>query len=138
MERDEALRRLESVSVATLATISPDGRAHLVPMVYALEGSDLVTAIDDKPKSSSVLRRVENIRRDPRVTVLAHHYQEDWNALWWVRIDGLAGIEEQSESFERAVNALRIRYRQYQTVLIRGPVIRIAIGAVSGWSADVD
>ena len=60
--------------------------------------TDLVTAIDGKPKKRTTLARIENIARDPRVTLLAHLYEEDWSKLWWVRVDGTASIEEDGEA----------------------------------------
>ena len=64
------------------------GAPHLVPVVFARDQADLVTAVDGKPKSGKVLARIDNITRDPRVTLLADHYEEDWSSLWWVRVDG--------------------------------------------------
>ena len=64
--------------VARLATIDPDGRAHLVPIVFVLDGETLYTAVDSKPKRSRRLRRIENARERPDVTVLVDEYEEDW------------------------------------------------------------
>jgi nitroimidazol reductase NimA-like FMN-containing flavoprotein (pyridoxamine 5'-phosphate oxidase superfamily) len=63
--------RLKAARVARLATTDPDGRPHLVPIVFALEGDTLYSAVDRKPKRSSKLRRIENAlrparRHDPR------------------------------------------------------------------------
>src|SRR6266540_4372757 len=54
--------RLTTARVARLATTDPDGRPHLVPIVFALEGDTLYSAVDRKPKRSSKLRRIENAR----------------------------------------------------------------------------
>jgi len=126
---------LDRVRVATLATVSVDGRPHLVPVVFARDDGDLVTAVDGKPKKRRSLSRIENIGRDPRVTLLAHHYEEDWSRLWWVRIDGRASIEDRGVDFERALIALRARYPQYGSVDLTGPVIRIAIEHTTAWKA---
>jgi PPOX class probable F420-dependent enzyme len=112
-----------------------DGRPHLVPVVFAQDGQDLVTAIDSKPKTGRRLIRLVNIGRDPRVCLLGHHYEEDWTRLWWVRVDGSATLEGAGEQFERAIRSLRERYRQYEVTRLEGPVIRIAIERVSGWRA---
>jgi PPOX class probable F420-dependent enzyme len=64
--------------VAWLATTDPDGRPHLVPIVFALEGDTLYSAVDRKPKRSSKLRRIENARARPDVTILVDHYEDDW------------------------------------------------------------
>jgi PPOX class probable F420-dependent enzyme len=129
---------LDRMRVATLATVSADRSPHLVPVVFAWEASDLVTAVDGKPKSGRMLARIENITRDPRVTVLAHHYEEDWSRLWWVRIDGMASLEAAGVGFGRALTALRDRYPQYETVDLRGPVIRVRVERTTTWEASPD
>jgi PPOX class probable F420-dependent enzyme len=126
---------LERTRVATLATVLADGRPHLVPVVFALVGIDLVTAVDGKPKKGKVLARIENIVRDPRVTLLAHRYEEDWSKLWWVRVDGRASLEESGETFAHALNSLRNRYPQYESVDLTGPVIRITVENTTTWEA---
>jgi PPOX class probable F420-dependent enzyme len=126
---------LEGIRVATLATVSANGRPHLVPVVFALDGIDVVTAVDGKPKKGTVLARIENIVRDSRVTLLAHFYEEDWSKLWWVRVDGRASLEEKGEAFARALNSLRDRYPQYESVDLTGPVIRITVESTTTWEA---
>lgn len=132
---DPSARLLDEARVATLATVSADGRPHLVPVVFARDGADLVTAIDGKPKKRTTLARIENIGRDPRVTLLAHHYDEDWSKLWWVRVDGSATVVSGGDDFERALDALRSRYPQYGRVDLGGPVIRIGIERAVRWGS---
>src|SRR5204862_1297005 len=84
--------KLAAARVARLATTDPDGRPHLVPIVFALDGDTLYTAVDRKPKRSARLRRVENARARPDVTVLVDHYDEDWERLWWIRLRGRARV----------------------------------------------
>jgi PPOX class probable F420-dependent enzyme len=127
---------LDRMRVATLATVSADGSPHLVPVVFAREASDLVTAVDGKPKSGKMLARIDNITRDPRVTLLAHHYEEDWSRLCWVRIDGEASLETAGVGFGRALTALRNRYPQYESVELTGPVIRLRIERSTTWEAS--
>ena len=75
--------------VARLATVTPDGSPHVVPIVFAVDGDTIYTAVDGKPKRSRQLQRLANIAAHPRVTVLADRYDEDWSQLWWVRADGV-------------------------------------------------
>ena len=132
----QAAALLTRSRVATLATVSADGRPHLVPVVFALDGVDVVTSVDGKPKTGKALARTENIARDPRVTLLAHHYEEDWSKLSWVRVDGIASLEEEGEGFSRALKSLRERYPQYESVALAGPVIRIFVESTSTWEAS--
>ncbi len=130
-ERDRRLLNL--ARVATLATINPDGTPHVIPIVYALLGDRLVTVVDQKPKRDLNLARLRNIRADPRVAVLAHHYAEGWNHLWWVRVDGRADIRSDDPE---AVEALKARYPQYRTYEITGPIISVSMESVRVWMAD--
>src|SRR5262249_60981227 len=52
--------RLTAARVARLATIDPDGRPHLVPIVFALDGDTLYSAVDRKPNRSHTPRRIQN------------------------------------------------------------------------------
>ena len=125
-------QKLDTAAVATLGTLNPDGSPHLVPVVFARIGERIVTAIDGKAKSGSPLRRLSNIRANPKVCLLAHRYDEDWSQLWWVRVDGQATIVEADPP---ALTALRERYPQYQSVEIPGPIISIEALGIRSWSA---
>lgn len=135
---DAAARsRFASANVARLATVRRDGRPHLVPITFAwLEPDLIVTAVDHKPKSTSKLTRLDNIRANPNVSVLADHYGEDWSRLWWARADGHAGIVESGDERARAIDALRAKYEQYRDNPPSGPVIIIAVKKWIGWSAN--
>ena len=106
----EARRRFGTAAVARLATIGPAGRPHLVPVTFALDGDRIYTVVDAKPKTTTNLRRLRNIGADPRVTVLADHYEDDWDALWWARADGLATILSQPADMAGPLELLAARY----------------------------
>lgn len=139
--------RLRDWPVARLATLQADGRAHLVPIVFAHSDDALWMPIDGKPKDRPVAReleRVRNLQSDPRVTLLLDHYDDDWNALWWLRVEGEAALHpvdasDPSDCPEaRAVTALRAKYPQYLEVpLFRGAprLVRIVIARVRSWCA---
>jgi PPOX class probable F420-dependent enzyme len=132
----EARARLASARVARLATADAEGRPHVVPVTFAFDGlrDALFVAIDHKPKRTGDLRRLRNVRVNPRVTVLADHYEEDWTRLWWVRADGEAAIVEDEAGRADPVTLLQDKYPQYRSIVPTGPVIAIAIAAVRGWS----
>jgi len=88
MERAEAMQRLGDSKVARFATADAQGRPHIVPIVFALDGNTLYFAVDAKPKRTTNLKRLKNIATNPAVSVLEDHYEDDWSRLWWVRIDG--------------------------------------------------
>src|SRR4051794_31914153 len=107
--------RLAAARVGRLATTDPDGRPHLVPIVFALDGETLYSAVDDKPKRSRTLRRIENARTRPDVTILVDHYEEDWGRLWWIRVRGRARVLDGGEEHGRAVALLVEKYLQYRS-----------------------
>lgn len=125
----EIRRRVAGARVATLATVEPDGRPHLVPITFVLDGDVLYTAVDHKPKTTAALRRLANIRRDPRVTVLVQSYDEDWTQLWWCRLRGTARVVGE------VPHLLAAKYEQYAERPPAGPGIEIAIAEWTGWSA---
>jgi PPOX class probable F420-dependent enzyme len=127
---------LAAARVGRLATVRPDGRPHVVVCCFALEGDRLWTAVDAKRKSGARLQRLENVRAHPHASLLVDHYEEDWDRLWWVRVDGAAAVLEESDEEQRAIAALTARYRQYARTRPGGPVIAIAIERLSGWSAN--
>ena len=88
---DEARQRFADAAVARLATVGPAGQPHLVPVTFAVDGDHIYTAVDAKPKTTANLRRLRNIAGNPRVAVLADHYEADWDGLWWARAPG-AGL----------------------------------------------
>lgn len=127
---------LKTARIARLATVDGAARPHIVPIVFALRDDRLVTAVDDKPKSTTELKRVKNIRANPAVSVLVDHYDEEWDALWWVRVDGEARLVESGADFDAAIAALAAKYQQYRNRPPVGPVINIEIGAIRSWSAQ--
>jgi PPOX class probable F420-dependent enzyme len=128
--------RLTAARVARLATIDPDGRPHIVPIVFVVDGETLYSAVDHKPKRSRTLRRIENARTRPDVTVLVDHYEDDWRRLWWVRLRGRARVLDSGEERERALELLADKYEQYKTQRPDGPVLAVDIIEVRDWSAD--
>ncbi|WP_254525245.1 TIGR03668 family PPOX class F420-dependent oxidoreductase [Natrinema caseinilyticum] len=168
---------LERGRVAALATVDGDGRPHAVPICYALceredvidsakaadptDGTELVSAIDEKPKTTSALQRVRNVRANPHVTVLVDRYRADWSRLGWVQVRGRARIVEpdtaadsavdvatrESADSERydatdsalhdaAVAALETKYNQYATQdLGDRPIISIRADRTVSWGA---
>jgi PPOX class probable F420-dependent enzyme len=128
-------KRVETASVARLATIDPDGRPHLVPIVFALAGETLYSAVDAKPKRSRRLRRIENARERPDVTVLVDHYDDDWLRLWWVRLRGRARVLDSGDEAERALRLLAEKYEQYRDEPPGYPVLAVDIVEWRGWSA---
>jgi PPOX class probable F420-dependent enzyme len=135
---------LDEARRAVLATIAPDGRPRLVPVCFALDPDRpvLYSALDEKPKTVDEprhLARVRDLQADPRVSVLADRWDEDWGRLAWIRCHGTASLLEPGRATDRAEHAaamaaLRARYRQYAAHdLETRPIIRIAIERALSW-----
>jgi PPOX class probable F420-dependent enzyme len=130
LEANEARRRFAAVPVARLATVR-DGAPRIVPIVFAVAGDVVYTAVDHKPKSTRALRRLDDVARHPSVAVLADHYADDWTQLWWVRADGVARVLDTDEG----IGLLAAKYPQYERARPAGPVVRIDVTRWSGWAA---
>lgn len=108
-----------------------------MPLVFALGGDTIYSAVDAKPKRSLALRRLANIAANPHVSLLVDHYDDRrWQELWWARADGQAAVlQPTSPAAARAVGLLTTRYGQYRHAPPAGPVIAVAVERWSGWSA---
>jgi PPOX class probable F420-dependent enzyme len=136
VDEREARSRFAAARVARLSTVRPDGSPHLVPIVFALDGETVVSAVDDKPKTTRELRRLANIRGDPRVSVLVDHYEEDWAAVWWVRIDGRARVIDAGPALDHVVALLAEKYPQYAADPPPGPAVLIEVETWRWWSSS--
>ncbi|MER7211446.1 TIGR03668 family PPOX class F420-dependent oxidoreductase [Streptosporangium sp. NPDC000239] len=134
MDPVEARSRFETARVARLATVSDDGRPHLVPVTFAVVDDVIAIAVDHKPKSTVRLRRLANIAANPQVSLLVDEYDDDWDRLWWVRADGRAQVREEGPERARALERLIARYGQYREVPPTGAVILVHITGWTGWS----
>jgi PPOX class probable F420-dependent enzyme len=135
MDEKEARARFAAARVARLATVRPDGAPHLVPVVFVLEGDTVWLVVDEKPKRHRRLQRVVNIRAEPRVSLLADSYDEDWNRLWWVRADGRARIVGEGHELEHAVSLLLHRYPQERGQPPKGPALAVEVERWCRWPA---
>ncbi len=119
--------------VARLASVGADGRPHLVPIVFALDGETIYSVVDEQAEATARLRRLENLRARPAAAVLADHYEDDWQRLWWARADGSARVLEPDDpEAARAVALLVARYPQQRAA---GAVLAVDVERWSGWSA---
>ncbi|WP_341477183.1 TIGR03668 family PPOX class F420-dependent oxidoreductase [Frankia canadensis] len=147
----EARERFAAGRVARLATSGPGGQPLVVPVTFAVTdlaaagappggrgapAEAVVSIVDHKPKSTSTgLRRLRDIAANPRVSLLVDHYEDDWERLWWARVDGLARIVLADEAEHAATRAaLAARYAQYRQVPPGGPAIIVTGLRWSGWA----
>ena len=139
-------RVLDSWSVARLATLTPEGRPHQVPIVFARVQGLLWSPIDAKPKAPGELARVRHLRANPAASLLLDDYADDWSRLWWLRIDATARVVEPATldadpEAAAAVAALRAKYPQYARVaVLRDPPVLLALQPlrIESWCAGID
>ena len=136
MNEQATIERISTVRSATLGTVSPDGSPHLVPCVFAVDPPLIFIPVDGKPKRSRALKRLNNLRMDPRAVLLFHGWDEDWSRLWWVSVKGEALILRTSSDMNHARHLLLARYSQYRTPEELDPIIQIQITDVIEWRAD--
>ena len=127
--------RVSLAPVGRLATVTADGRPHLVPCCFAVDRDrDVVySAVDGKPKSTRRLRRLDNVRANPAVSLLVDHYAADWARLWWVRLDGDGRIVDRPGEEEHALELLTAKYSQYRRQPPAGPFLAIDVTAWRAW-----
>jgi PPOX class probable F420-dependent enzyme len=102
MSRDEWRRFLaEGTRTGKLATVRRDGRPHVVPIWFVLDGDDLVFTTG----SGSVKARA--MRRDPRVCLCV---DDERPPFAYVMVAGTAGLSEDPGDLLRFATAIGGRY----------------------------
>ncbi|TMC13129.1 MAG: PPOX class F420-dependent oxidoreductase [Chloroflexi bacterium] len=102
MNRDEWRSFLsEGTRTGKLATARRDGRPHVVPVWFVLDGDDLVfTTVSDSVKAHAM-------RRDPRVCLCV----DDERAPYaYVMVEGTAALSEDPDDLLRFATAIGGRY----------------------------
>ena len=128
---------LRAARVARLATADAAGQPHVIPICFVLDGNEIFSPIDEKPKRSSPqpLKRLRNISENPNVALIVDRYEEDWRKLAYVLVIGTAKILLRGKAHDRAVKLLRGKYPQYRSMALNErPVIRISPKRVVSWS----
>jgi PPOX class probable F420-dependent enzyme len=136
---NSALDFISDHRVARLATADMDGQPAAIPICYAVDGANIYTPVDEKPKTVAPrrLKRVRNIESNPRVALIIDDYIEDWSKLRYVLIIGLAEIiEPGTGEHARAVELLRAKYEQYRLMAIdERMLIKITPTRIKRWDA---
>jgi PPOX class probable F420-dependent enzyme len=134
-----ALAFLGEARIGRLATADARARPLVVPVCYVFDGERLYSAVDAKPKRTRALRRLKNIADNPRVALVVDHYDEDWEALRYVLVEGTADVLTRGPDFARAIDLLVEKYPQYRAMELdraEGAVIRIAPDRIVAWQSS--
>ncbi len=129
----------EQQRLARLATADAAAAPHVVPLCYALVGDCVYFVVDEKPKRSRHgLKRLRNIAENPQVALVIDEYHEDWSRLAFLLIQGHAAPVTDRDEYATALEALRVRYPQYQAMALAidtHPMIRITPRRAHLWRA---
>lgn len=133
---------LDHWPVGRLATLTPAGAPHVLPVVFVAAHGCVCSPVDAKRKAGRTLARVKNIRAHGRASLLLDGYRDDWSRLWWVRLDGPARVETRDDDLLGSVEQrLREKYPQYRTVSpYAGPptLLVLRLERISAWTGSGD
>jgi len=95
---------LKSHELCRLATASKDAKPHVVPVIYALDGDDIVIAIDYGTK------KLENLRQNNRVALVVDDYRPNHAVM----VEGECSILEKGKEYLRLLQVLFDRFEVYR------------------------
>jgi PPOX class probable F420-dependent enzyme len=132
--QDEARTRFANALVVRLATADDLGKPHIVVTTFVMADDLIFSAVDSKPKQARNLKRLRNIQVNPRVSLLADHYEDDWTQLWWARADGSATVVDSEDDMAEPIRLLGEKYWHYRKDRPEGPVIAVTVDRWTGWA----
>jgi nitroimidazol reductase NimA-like FMN-containing flavoprotein (pyridoxamine 5'-phosphate oxidase superfamily) len=105
--------------VCRVATVGAAGVPHVVPVVHVLVDGKICFASEGDAK------KIQNLRRRPRATVVVDVYDDDWSRLRGVMLQGTAELVTSGPRFRRLRDLLYAKYPEYpeEAALGRGDVI---------------
>ena len=127
-------RNASQARVARVGTVNERGRVHLVPVTFALAGEAWYSPTDAGERQA---KRLRNLARDPRVSILIDAYDDDWAKVWWVRLRGNGRVVSDGPEREYAGRLLRHKYPQFADTPSEegaGPVMAVNIEHWAGWA----
>jgi len=98
------LSYLQSHELCRLATVSRDAKPHVVPVIYALDGEDLVIAVDYGTK------KLRNLRQNKRVALVVDEYEPNKGVM----VEGECDVIERGKEYLRLLRVLFDRFEFYR------------------------
>ncbi len=129
----EQRRFLDTRLVAYLTTVDAAGAPHAVPVCFALAGETayVVSGGERNRTGRRLDKRIRNLTGNPKASLAADHYEDDWDRVAWVRVDGRAEVFTSGDEHAEAVRLLRERYPQFNDMELDGaPMIALRIERV--------
>ncbi len=135
----EALARLAVAEHGILCTVHAQRGVDAVPVTFVIDDDGYVGVPVDrvKPKASSRLQREQNLKADPRATLLVEHWDRvDWSRLWWVRAELRWQAETDAARAANLAARLAERYPQYRNQPFHRVLVLRIVG-LTGWAGEV-
>lgn len=117
---------LKAHEVCRLATASRDAKPHVVPVIYALDGEDVVVAIDYKTK------KLKNLRENKQVALVVDDYRPNHAVM----VEGECEVLERGKEYLRLLQILFDRFEYYRKNPWRegeSPILRIKPKKAASW-----
>ena len=105
-------------------------------MCFAWLPPTIYSAIDGKPKTTMLLRRVRNIAETGRAALVVDRWSENWKDLAYVLVEGPAEVLEDGAERDEALILLTAKYPQYDDLPLAGNlVIKLTAERTVEWHA---
>lgn len=114
LEKKILYQLLDRVNVARLALINRKNLPEAMPIVFGRHKDILFSPVDGKPKRSSNLARIKNIKANSNTMLLIDNYSQNWEELWWLRLVCVSKVAIDPPDMESYQNILAEKYEQYQ------------------------
>ncbi|NIP39718.1 MAG: TIGR03668 family PPOX class F420-dependent oxidoreductase [Candidatus Dadabacteria bacterium] len=134
----DIIRYISRKRLAHLATSDCGGVPTVIPVCFAYHNNIVYTPLDAKPKKilPTKLKRVKNIIENPSVSFVIDEYNDDWDRLSYVLIQGTASLIDHGEEYAEALAQLCEKYEQYSKMKLADlglPVIKIVPNKIITW-----
>jgi uncharacterized protein len=101
---DKELKFLKSHELCRLATASKDAKPHVVPVIYALDGENVVIAVDSGTK------KLSNLRENKKVALVVDDYRPNRAIM----VEGESEILERGKEYLRLLQILFDKFEFYR------------------------
>jgi uncharacterized protein len=101
---DKELKFLKSHELCRLATASKDAKPHVVPVIYALDGENVVIAVDYGTK------KLSNLRENNKVALVVDDYRPNRAIM----VEGESEILERGKEYLRLLQILFDKFEFYR------------------------
>lgn len=95
---------LRSSEVCRLATVSKDGKPQVTPVVYAMDGTGFVMAVDYGTK------KLKNVRENPNVALVVDRLRPTRA----VTVEGVCEVYERGTEYPRLLQLLMDKFESYR------------------------